>query len=45
MSGEHGSEINRGLLTMVYYTIVCKIMKYIITVAAKMKMSKRRGTQ
>jgi hypothetical protein len=27
MSGEHGSEINCGLLTMVY-TIVCKIMKY-----------------
>jgi hypothetical protein len=44
MSGEHGSEINCGLLTMVY-TIVRKIMKYIITVAAKMKMSKRRGTQ
>ena len=42
MSGEHGS--NCGLLTMVY-TIVCKIMKYIITVVAKMKMSKRKGTQ
>jgi hypothetical protein len=43
MSGEHGSEINCGLLTMVY-TIVCKIMKYIITVVAKMKMSKNRQT-